>query len=230
MDWVSFYGLAVFAALYPVVLAIVALLLPHPRPAVLLAGMLTGGLLITVISGLVIVFVVGSTDVLSSNQHTVAPAVNITIGVILLVATVVILRGPGKLKLSGRRHKEAPQPPEKEKPPGWAARAAKADSYWAALVIGVVVDLPSVWYLAALKYVIDGKFADVVSLLLIVSYALIAYIFIELPLIFNLKWPKQTQNIVQSANNWVKTHQRLIAGGITGFIGVWQLSTGVAKL
>lgn len=94
MDWVSFYGLAVFAALYPVVLAIVALLLPHPRPAVLLAGMLTGGLLITVISGLVIVFVVGSTDVLSSNQHTVAPAVNITIGVILLVATVIILRGP----------------------------------------------------------------------------------------------------------------------------------------
>ncbi len=130
MDWVSFYGLAVFAALYPVVLAIVVLLLPHPRPAVLLAGMLTGGLLITVISGLVIVFVVGSTDVLSSNQHTVAPAVNITIGVILLVATVIILRGPGKLKLSGRRHKKAPQPPEKEKPPGWAARAAKADSYW----------------------------------------------------------------------------------------------------
>jgi len=219
MDWASFYGLAVFAALYPVVLAIVALLLPRPRPAVLLAGMLTGGFLTTVISGVVIVSVVGSTDVLISHKHTVAPAVNIAIGFVLLVATVVILRGSGKLERPGRRHKEAPQRLEKEKPPGWAARAGKADSFWAALVVGVVVDLPSVWYVAALKYVINGNFANVVSFLLVVSYALIAYIFVELPLIFNLKWPKQTQNAVQSANNWVKAHNRLIAGGIAGVKG-----------
>lgn len=105
MDWTGFYGLALFAAVYPVVLAIVALLLPRPRPAVLLAGMLTGGFLTTVISGIVIVSIVGGTDVLTSHQHTVAPAVNIAVGAICLVGAVVILRGPGKLKLPGRQKK-----------------------------------------------------------------------------------------------------------------------------
>lgn len=94
----------------------------------------------------------------------------------------------------------------------------------------MVVDLPSVWFLAALKYLDEAKFAVVVDFLLIVSYALIAYIFIELPLLFNVKWPKQTQKVVQSANNWVKARQRLIAVAITAIIGIWQLSTGIAKL
>ena len=230
MDWTGFYGLAIFAALYPVVLAIVALLLTRPRPAVLLAGMLTGGFVTTVISGIVIVSIVGATNVVSSHPHTVAPAINIAVGVICLLGTVVILRGPGQLKLPGRRHKEAPKPAETEKQSGWAARAGKANSFWAACVIGVVVDLPSVWYLAALKYLDEAKLAVAVDFLLIVSYALIAYIFIELPLLFSVKWPKQTQKVVQSANNWVKAHQRLIAAIIAGVIGIWQLSTGIAKL
>ena len=230
MDWTGFYSLALFAAVYPVVLAIVALLLPRPRPALLLAGMLTGGFLTTVISGIVIVSIAGGTDVVTSHQHTVAPAVNIAVGAICLVGAVVILRGPGKFKLPGRQKKVAPETPEKEKQPGWAARAGKADSFWAACVVGVVVDLPSVWFLAALKYLDEAKFAVAVDFLLIVSYALIAYIFIELPLLFNVKWPKQTQKVVQSANSWVKAHQRLIAGAITGAIGIWQLSTGIAKL
>jgi Sap, sulfolipid-1-addressing protein len=230
MDWTGFYGLAIFAALYPVVLAIVALMLPRPRPAVLLAGMLTGGFLTTVISGVVIVSIVGATNVLSSHPRTVAPVVNIAIGAFLLVAAVVLLRRPRKLGRPGRREREAPEPPEKEKTSGWAARAGKANSFWGALVIGIAVDLPSVWYLAALKYLDDANFAIAIDFLLIVSYALIAYIFVELPLLFNLKWPQQTQRVVQSANDWVKAHKQLIEGAIAGVIGIWQLATGISKL
>jgi Sap, sulfolipid-1-addressing protein len=244
MNWTGFYGLAIFAALYPVVLAIVALLLPRPRPAVLLAGMLTGGFLTTLISGIVIVAVVGATNVVTSHPYTVAPAVNIAIGAVLLLAAVVLLRGPGKVKLPLRRDRKTPAAPglhdpspdkagpdeagldkagpdkaspdkaSTEKPPGWAARAGKANSFWAALVIGIVIDLPSVWYLAALKYLDEAKFA----------------ISLDVLLIFNVKWPEQTQSAVQSANGWVKAHQRLIEGVIAGFIGIWQLSTGISKL
>jgi hypothetical protein len=232
MNWTGYYGLAIFAALYPVVLAIVALLLPRPRPALLLAGMLTGGFLTTVISGIVIVAIVGATNVVTSHPYTVAPAINIAIGAFLLVAAVVLLRGPGKVKLPGRRQRETPEPADKEKKKesGWAARASKANSFWTALVIGIVVDLPSVWYLAALKYLDEAKFSVALDVVLIISYALIAYIFVEVPLIFNVKWPKQTQRAVQSANSWIKAHQRLIEGGIAGFIGIWQLSTGISKL
>ena len=86
------------------------------------------------------------------------------------------------------------RPPKKsEKPSGWTARAGKADSFWAAAIIGVAIDLPSVWFLAALKYLIDAKFSVAVVFLLLLSYALIAYISVELSLLFSIKWPTQTR-------------------------------------
>ena len=97
-------------------------------------------------------------------------------------------------------------------------------------MIGVVVDLPSVWYLAALKYIDQAKFAVAGRFPphpLLRPHRL--YL-VELPLLFNVKWPQQTQKVVQSANNWVKAHQRIIAAGIAGVIGIWQLSTGLPNL
>ncbi len=138
--------------------------------------------------------------------------------------------GPRDRKLSRRKHDKTSAAEKQEKPSGWAARAGKADSFWAAAVIGVAIDLPSVWFLAALKYLIDAKFSAGVVFLLLISYALIAYISIELSLLFSIKWPVQTQRVVQSADDWLKGHQRVIAGGIAAAIGIWQLSTGIAKL
>ncbi len=128
------------------------------------------------------------------------------------------------------KHDKTSAAEKKEKPSGWTARAGKADSFWAAAIIGVAIDLPSVWFLAALKYLIDAKFSTAVVFLLLVSYALIAYISVELSLLFSIKWPTQTQRVVQSADDWLKGHQRIIAGGIAAGIGIWQLSTGIAKL
>ncbi len=231
MNWSGYYALALFAAVYPVLLAIVALMLPTPRPAVLLAGLLTGGFLTTLIFGFVVVQVVGNTDALTSSTHqTVRAWVNIAIGVILLAAATKIFFFPN-LKLS--RHKSQPGatgPVQKESSSGWAARAGKANSFWAAFIVGIAIDLPSVWFLAALKYLIDAKFSAGLDILLLISYAVIAYISIELSLLFNIKWPQQTRRVVDSTNNWVKAHGKLIAGGIAAGIGIWQLSVGISKL
>jgi hypothetical protein len=231
MNWSGYYALALFAAVYPVLLAIVALMLPMPRPAVSLAGLLTGGFLTTLVAGVVIVSVVGSTDALtSSNQKTVRAWVNIGIAVILLAAAVKVFFFPD-LKLSRRRRTPpAADGSGKGASAGWTGRAAKANNFWAAFIVGVAIDLPSVWFLAALKYLIDAEFSVAITFVLLLSYALIAYISIELSLLFNIKWPVQTRRAVDAANNWVKAHQRAIAGGIAAFIGIWQLSVGISKL
>ena len=231
MNWSGFYALALFAAVYPVMLAIVALMLTRPRPTVLLAGLLTGAFLTTLVFGIIVVSVVGSTDALTgSNKQTVRAWVNIAIAIVLLVGAATIFLGPRDRKLFRRKHDKTSAAEKQEKPSGWAARAGKADSFWAAAIIGVAIDLPSVWFLAALKYLIDAKFSAGVVFLLLISYALIAYISIELSLLFSIKWPVQTQRVVQSADDWLKGHQRVIAGGIAAAIGIWQLSTGIAKL
>jgi len=236
MNWSGYYALALFAAVYPVLLAIVALMLPRERPAVLLSGLLAGGFLTTLIFGFILVVVVGSTDALTSSNHqTVRAWVNIGIGVILLAAAAKIFLFPGLKLRRGRRTPDAgpgqsSQPEKKESSSGWAARAGKADSFWAAFIIGVAIDLPSVWFLAALKYLIDAKFSGAVTFVLLVSYALIAYISVELSLLFNIKWPEQTRKVVAAANSWFKGHQRAIGAAIAAGIGIWQLSVGISKL
>lgn len=187
------------------------------------------------IAGVVLVSVVGSTDVLTgSNKATVRAWVNIAIGVILIAGAVYILLNRGQHRFLRKHHKAPdttkPAATNTEKPSGWAARAGAADSFWAAAIIGVAIDLPSVWFLAALKYLIDAQFSVAVVFLLLLSYAVIAYISIELSLLFSIRWPAQTQRVVQSANNWLKGHQRIIAAGIAGGIGIWQLSLGISKL
>ncbi len=231
MNWAGYYALALFAAVYPVLLAVVALFLSRPRPIVLLAGLLTGGFLTTMIAGIVLVSVIGSTDVFTgSDKFTVRAWFNIAIGVILIAGAAYILFNRGQRRLLRRKHTEAAGSAKSEKPSGWTARAGAADSFWAAAIIGVAIDLPSVWFLAALKYLIDAQFSVAVVFLLLLSYAVIAYISIELSLLFSIKWPTQTQHVVQSANDWLKGHQRIIAAGIAGGIGIWQLSLGISKL
>ena len=231
MNWAGYYALALFAAVYPVLLAIVALFLTRPRPIVLLAGLLTGAFLTTMIAGVVLVSVIGSTDVFTgSDKFTVRAWFNIAIGVILIAGAAYILFNRGQRRLLRRKHTETPGASKAQKPSGWTARAGAADSFWAAAIIGVAIDLPSVWFLAALKYLIDAQFSVAVVFLLLLSYAVIAYISIELSLLFSIKWPTQTQRVVQSANNWLKGHQRIIAAAIAGGIGIWQLSLGISKL
>jgi threonine/homoserine/homoserine lactone efflux protein len=226
VNWSGYYALALFAAVYPVLLAIVALFLTRPRPTKLLAGLLTGGFLTTMVAGIVLVSVVGSTDALTgSNKATVRAWVNIVIGVVLIAAAANIL-----VFHRSFRHKRAKDEGADKKPSGWTARAGKAESFWTAFIVGVAIDLPSVWFLAALKYLIDAKFSVAVVILLLLSYAVIAYISVELSLLFSLKWPAKTRDVVQAANNWLKRHERVIAGAIAGGIGIWQLVVGITKL
>ncbi len=104
MNWAGYYALALFAAVYPVLLAIVGLFLTRPRPIVLLAGLLTGAFLTTMIAGVVLVSVIGSTDVLSgSDKVTVRAWVNIGIGVILIAGAGYILINRGQRRLLHRR-------------------------------------------------------------------------------------------------------------------------------
>ena len=130
----------------------------------LLAGLLTGAFLTTMIAGIVLVSVIGSTDVLSgSNKVTVRAWVNIGIGVILIAGAVYILINRGQRRLLHRRKAKAAGTEDAgvtgaEKQSGWSKRAGAADSFWAAAIIGVAIDLPSVWFLAALKYLIDAAF------------------------------------------------------------------------
>ncbi len=227
MNLSSFYALAVAAAFYPLLLATVVLFLPRPRSMALLVALLAGCFTATMALGIVIITVVGSTSALSgSSNRTVSPAVNIAIGVILLYAAAVIFTE--RDVLFRRRQPKAPKPVGKSQ--SWRERAGTSDSLLVAFGLGIALDLPSVWFLAALKDLIEGKYSTTEQILLLISYALIVYAAVEIPIILKIIWPDKVERMVKSADVWMKAHSRALGGGIAGILGVWQLATGIANL
>jgi Sap, sulfolipid-1-addressing protein len=84
--------------------------------------------------------------------------------------------------------------------------------------------------LAALKDLIEGKYSTVEQILLLISYAVIVYLAVEIPIVLKIFWPARVEKVVEAANTWVMAHVRLIAGGIAGILGIWQLVAGITNL
>ena len=190
-------------------------------------ALLAGCFIATLTLGIVIVTVVGNTDALtSSNKHTVSPAVNIVIGVILLYAAAVI--EAGRDVRFRRRHAKAPKPSAGHK--SWRDRAGKSGSLVVAFGLGIALDLPSVWFLAVLKDLIEGKYSTAEQIVLLISYAIIVYASVEVPIVLKIIWPDRVEKIVESADSWTRSHARLLGGGIAAVLGIWQLVSGIANL
>ena len=232
MNWAGYYALALFAAVYPVLLAIVALFLTRPRPIVLLAGLLTGAFLTTMIAGIVLVSVIGSTDVSTgSDKVTVRAWVNIAIGVILIAGAVYILLNRGQRRLLRRKHTEACRRRKKRETvglddAGWRRRLFLGRGHHRGghrpaerLVPGCPQVLnrrrssQSLWY--------SCSCSPTPSLPTFRSSSRCSSV---------SSGPRRLSTWSQSANDWLKGHQRIIAAGIAGGIGIWQLSLGISKL
>src|SRR5215831_3740432 len=90
----DYIGWAFFAAVNPTLLAATTamIMLPHPRR--LMFGYLLGAYLASISIGCVIVFEIQGTDkTLDTTKHSVAPAVDIVFGLLLLVIAWVIRSG-----------------------------------------------------------------------------------------------------------------------------------------
>jgi Sap, sulfolipid-1-addressing protein len=85
----SIIPLAVAAAVYPTLLAGVIVLLARDKPAPLLAGFLAGGVLISVTTGLIIVFALGGA-VSTKNQNSASPAIDLIAGILSVILAGVL--------------------------------------------------------------------------------------------------------------------------------------------
>jgi hypothetical protein len=223
------FVLALGAAFYPTLLAIVIVVLGRPRPARLLGAYLAGGMLAGLGFGFLIVFVLKGTGVddPSDNRSAASAIVDIVVGSLSLGLAVVLQTGrdprPGRL----RRKRPAPSGPKKK---SWTQRAISHDSLGVAFGLGVVLDLPSVWYLLALKDISTGGYSSAEEALLIVVFNLIMFTLIEVPLVAYLVAPEKAAAIVARFNQWIHSHLRQLATGVAGVLGIYLFVRGVVAL
>jgi hypothetical protein len=209
-------ALAVAAAFYPVLLAGVLLILTRPEPRRLLVAFLIGGMAVSLVAGTAILVLADETGaVRGSAKRTVSPAVDILVGALSLVVAVVLWRR------RGRPHKE----PRSQ--PAWLSRRMQSGSPLLAFAIGVALNLPGVYYLAALKQISAGQYGTLTDALLLIAFNLIMFTLVEVPLVWYIVSPERAEQRVAALDRWLHTHSTQLGVAIAAVVGVYLCAKGV---
>ena len=206
--------LAIAAAFYPALLAVVIIFLGRPRPKKLLLFFLAGALLASISIGLIAVFALDGADFGSSAKNSFGAGLYIGLGTLGLIAGLYFLRSTPKPK----------QPKEK---PSMTQRVLTRDSSWLVFVLGIVLNLPGVWYLIALKDIGLSEYSDSVKVLLLLGFNVIMFSFVEAPLIGYLVAPDWSHQQVVRFNGWLHRNGRHLGGWIGVVVGTYLLVRGI---
>src|SRR3954452_15181543 len=140
-------ALAFTAALNPTLLTATLVMLFAAEPRRLMSGYLVGAYTISISLGLVVVFALEGSSSVSTTQHTLSPAVDIVLGLLLLLVAYVI-HGDRDARLQERRRTRSEAKGPKETP-RWR-KALDRGSARTAFVVGIFLTLPGASFLAGM--------------------------------------------------------------------------------
>jgi uncharacterized membrane protein YhaH (DUF805 family) len=221
------YVFALTAAANPTLLAAVTLMLTLERPKRLLLGYWLGAMLTIVTWGLVLVFAVSGSSSASTTKHTVSPAIDITLGALILVIVFVVATGRDRRRRARRerrREKAGDKPP-----PRWKRTMSKGSAR-DTFVIAILLSFPGASFIAGMDQLSKQKIGTTATVLAVVSFALIELLILEVPLVGYTVRPEWTEAAVGRFSDWLKRRGGRVAV-IGGFVvGVLLIIRGIASL
>jgi hypothetical protein len=209
--------LSLTAALNPTLLAATTVLLLLPNPKRLMLGYLLGAVITSVTLGLVIAFTLKGSGATNTAQHTVNPAVDITLGLLALVVAFVLSKGFDHRMAERRMERKGPK---KEKgPPRWQKALSKG-SPRTTFLVGAILTLPGGSYLAGLNQISKQHPSTVATVATVLGFNLIMLMLLELPLLGYAVAPDWTPVAVQRFQAWLNRHGRRMAIRAAATIGL----------
>jgi hypothetical protein len=220
--------LALAAAVYPMLLAGVILILSRPNPLRLLIAFLVGGMSISIVAGWVIVKALDSTGVVSESNSSNKPILDIVVG----IASLVVAWGiwSGRVKGGLRNRNPGTRQQHRHRASAWTRRLLSRDSITMAFVVGVMLNLPGIWYLDALAGIAKSDTSDLEALLLIVLFNGIMFALAEIPIVAYLVNPQGAADVVEHSAERARSQARPIAITVALAVGVWLLIKGILDL
>ncbi|MGZ4286701.1 MAG: GAP family protein [Solirubrobacteraceae bacterium] len=190
--------------------------------------------MISLSSGLIILFVVHGA-VSASRQHSASPTIDLIGGILSLALAAVLWVRRDSRRLGRRRS------PPTEQTSGGASEAHTSrrthrsittrmlvhGSPRYAFALGLILNLPGIWYLVALKDIAKANDGAVAAVLLILLFNAIMFLLVEVPLIGYLISPEGTRARVERFHGWLGDHARLVATLVALAVGVYLLAVGV---
>jgi hypothetical protein len=218
--------LALGSACYPLLLAIVLVLLTADNPPKLLLGYLIGGAAMSFALGVLIIFVLDDVGVgHHSRSHTFGPWVDIIVGAVAIAAALLLER-------RHRRRLRAAGSSVVRRGSGIARvdRILDKSSIVWMIVLGMCLSLPSPFYLAALKDIAqqDPNWSARLGILLV--FNIVIFLLVWVPLVAHLVSPNRTRGAVDTMNLWLHAHVLRIGVVAAAAVGVYEIVRGVAAL
>jgi len=245
--WGTVILMAVVAGLDPVRVGAVAFMLTRTKPMRLLLGYFIGGFGLSLIIGVVLVFVLKNIKLGKSSS--VPPALEIAVGVLALLVAVLVGTGVSATlrDKAQARHPDAKLPnldsaahpdgppgiesmPGFDKLPGRVKAALSKESPWVAWIAGLSVGMPTAYYLAAIAAILKSGSSAGMQIAALIVFNVIAFAQAEVPIVSFLIAPKATRNRIAKLYAWVSSHERMVVTVLTGVVGIYLVILGVSKL
>ena len=210
------------SALNPAALVACAVYLGRERGIRLGNGLLAGGLIMSLLVGLVVLLLVRDTGLELPTNRTPRYGVRLGLGVLALLLAAFL----PWLKARVRRGEKADKP-------SMVTRLTESAGVGGAILVGVFIFVPSVQYLAGVQTIATAERGITLAVLLIVAAALINVAVVLLILAAYLGAPGRTQVGLTKANTkvaWVKSHSELVIRIILTIVGGYLVITGAVGL
>jgi hypothetical protein len=218
--------LSLTAALNPTLLAATTVMLLLPRPKRLLLGYLLGAYTTSITVGLAIVYWLNGSGTVSTTKRTLSPAIDITLGVLVLLIAVVI--GTGRLTRAKDRHKSKHAGAAK-KTPRWQRTLSKGSAR-DTFIVGLLLSFPGASYLAALAAIHKQNLGAAGTVLIVVAVAVVMLLLLELPLVSYTLAPEWTPVAVDRLKGWLTRNGGRVAVIGTTAIGLALVVRGAVSL
>src|SRR5689334_8792258 len=220
--------LALAAAVFPTLLACVAIIISRPEPLRLLVGFYAGGMLVSICAGVVVLDAFKRGDsVAGSSSSSPSPGASIATGLLALVFGWLMASGRGRAYLDRWRSRH-PRKREKPQGPSWAERTLDRANVAVAFAVGAAINLPGPFYLIALGEIASDGYSRSEELGLILLFNVIMFVLIEVPLAGYLLRPERTAGQVAKLAAWLNRNGLRVMGALVALVGASLVIQGVA--
>jgi Sap, sulfolipid-1-addressing protein len=161
------------------------------------------------------------------SDHFTLPRVQIVVGVVLLLNAALVASGVVERRLgNGDGTADRARGPLATR----TRRLLNGGPLWTAGVAGLGIALPSVDYLAALALIVASGAAAAVQAAALLLFNVVAFGFVEIPLLSYLVAPERTPAALSALQEWLRTRRRRAVTVLLAVVGCVLLGAGLVGL
>jgi Sap-like sulfolipid-1-addressing protein len=228
-ETVALLGLS--CAFNPVLIAVVLLTLASERPKRMLGAYTAGAFTWSVGLGIGVVAVATDAEVFGSSSSPSRPVADLVLGVLLLVGAVWYATGRAEARKARRAalaEAEKAKDGGPQKPP--LAERLLSGPPALAFFAGVVLNFPSVRYIAAMKEIVVADVVERQQVLAILIFNLLMLSPAIVPLAFLSFRPEETKVTLERLDAWMRRNSRVLISGVLGVLGLYLSAKGIVGL